>query len=129
MVRVGLGKLAREARHRLGIGKQVLAPFLREVVQSRVGSRRRLERAQTLGDRRRVDVAHDLADVLHLAAPRLVPGDALAREHRVAQRLRQVEARELPSESSTSAAPTSCRSRASRLRRVLLIKSSSSMAA
>ena len=50
---------------------------------------------ELLADRLRIDVAHEAADVLQLAAPRLVPGDALRLLHRLAQRIRQSERCEL----------------------------------
>ena len=43
------------------------------------------ENVELGADRRRIDIAHQATDVLHLPAPRFVALDALCREHRVAQ--------------------------------------------
>src|SRR5690606_39012467 len=58
-------------------------------------ARRLRERAQLLDDRLGLDLAHELADVLHLAPHGLVLREALAFEDRLEEPLRKAEAREL----------------------------------
>ena len=99
-----------EFGQRVVVAEQPLAPGLQPPL---LGARRgRL--AVEGGERARigsgVDLAHQPADVLHLAAPRLVAGDALRLEHRLEQVVGQRERVELHGGSSTSAAPSFCSS-------------------
>src|SRR5512139_48268 len=92
---VGVGELVEKQRQRLVVGDELLAPFLGLV---QLGVLRRgdaIERVELRLDRRRVDRAHQLADVLPLAPQRAVLGDLAAGRHRLAQLVRQFDALEL----------------------------------
>src|SRR5688572_5206334 len=76
-LQVGPWMLARERGERQVVADQALAPGLQALL-----ARARLRRlpgdpGERCAHRLRVHLAHDLADVLQLAAPRLVAGDAL----------------------------------------------------
>ena len=119
---------ARSARGPRGSASSSLAPALGHVEEGGLPARRRLSAASCSAMGPAVDVAHEPADVLHLAAPGLVLGEAagVLRWRRAALPAARC-ARAGSADSFTSAAPTSCSSSICRLRRVLLIRSSSSM--
>ena len=71
--------------HRV-VGEQLFAPCFEAAVVRRGLRRMAGDRGEARADRLGIEAAHQAADVLHLAAPRLVALDAF----RVAHRLQQI---------------------------------------
>src|SRR5262245_54480768 len=77
--------LARELGECLVVLEQAQPPALDAVMRGGRFSRLTVPALDFARDRHRVDLAHELADVLQLAAMALAAADALRLEHRVAQ--------------------------------------------
>ncbi len=77
--------LGGEGGERLVVAEQALAPGFEAPVLRRRLRRMAGHRFEPLAQRRGVDLAHQAADVLHLAALRFVARDPLRLEHRLAQ--------------------------------------------
>src|SRR5258705_3201471 len=94
-LQVGAGVSGGEARRRLVGGGQLGAPALGLVQGERIAGAAEL--ALEHGGTRELDVgrAHELADQLHLAPPRLMDLDAAAGTDRVEQRFAEAERREV----------------------------------
>src|SRR4051812_28106227 len=84
-LQVGLRMLRYVSGEGSVIGEQLLAQGLEAAMPRGVLRRVADEDVELLADRRRIDIAHQAADILHLPAPRFVALDALCGQHCVAQ--------------------------------------------
>ena len=88
---IGGGALARQFAERLVVGQQALAPVFQLVEFGVVHVANAVPFVELGLHRRSVDGAHQLADILHLAATRAVGSDALGLDDRGQQVVRQGE--------------------------------------
>ena len=86
---------AGERAERAVVLDQPLAPALDAVKARGLPGRDPVPRLELLADRLGIDRAHQAPDILQLAPPRLVPGDAPRLLHGLAQVLRKRDRREL----------------------------------
>ena len=95
MLQIAARIISGKHRKRAVVRKQPFAPALDQVLRCGVLARRAVPLLEPGADRRRIDFAHQLADILHLAAAALEIPDALRLEDRLQQAFRQLDLREL----------------------------------
>ena len=94
-LRIAARVCGREERERARVGEQLLAPAPGVTLQRHLRALGAAPLLDPRADRRRIDLAHQPADVLQLAAPAFEIADALRFEHRFEQDFGQPHLREL----------------------------------